>query len=89
MRSKLTIKRPERCQRCLYFNFIVNFTYSGVFIVNFEHISNLGRREKCQIRAPTNIGPSWPTIFTRPNTMHFEEKNIRPDFQNIIGVKVK
>ena len=26
-------------------NFIVNLTYSGVFIVDFEHISHLGRRE--------------------------------------------
>ena len=23
---------------------------------------------------------SWPTIFTRPNIKHFEEKNSRPDF---------
>ena len=30
------------------FNFIVNFTYSGVFIVNFQHISHLARREKYQ-----------------------------------------
>ena len=48
MRSKLTIKRPERRQRCLSFDFIVNFTYSGVFIVSFEHIFHLARREKCQ-----------------------------------------
>ena len=25
-------------------------------------------------------GAPWPTIFTRPNTTHFEEKNSRPDF---------
>ena len=24
--------------------------------------------------------PPWPTIFTRPNITHFEEKNSRPDF---------
>ena len=29
--SKLTIKTPERC----------HWSHSGVFIVNFEHISNL------------------------------------------------
>ena len=29
-------------------NFIVNFKYSGVFTVNFEHISHLARRGKCQ-----------------------------------------
>ena len=23
---------------------------------------------------------TWPTIFTRPNITHFEEKNSRPDF---------
>ena len=28
------------------FNFIVSFTYSGVFFLNFEHISHLARREK-------------------------------------------
>ena len=27
---------------------MVILTYSGVFIVNFEHISHLPRREKCQ-----------------------------------------
>ena len=47
--SKLTIiKKPERRKRCLILNFIGNFTYSGVFIVNFEHISHLARREKCR-----------------------------------------
>ena len=30
------------------FDFIINFMYSGVFIVNFEHISHFARREKCQ-----------------------------------------
>ena len=34
------------------FNFIVNFKYSGVFTVNFEHISHLARREKCQNNVP-------------------------------------
>ena len=47
MCSKL-IKRPERRQRYLYFNFWTSFTYSGVFIVNFEHISHLVRHEKCR-----------------------------------------
>ena len=42
MCSKLTIKRPEGRQRCLYF---YNFTYSDVFIVNFEHISHHARRQ--------------------------------------------
>ena len=23
---------------------------------------------------------TWPTIFTRPDITHFEEKNSRPDF---------
>ena len=48
MCSKLTINRPERRQRYLYFNFWASFTYSGVFIVNFEHISHLVRHEKCR-----------------------------------------
>ena len=30
-----------------------------------------------------------PTIFTRPNITHSEEKNSRPDFQKIICVKFK
>ena len=30
------------------FNFIVNFTCSGVFIADFEYISHLARREKRQ-----------------------------------------
>ena len=41
MCSNLTIKRPERRQRCLNFNFIVSFTYFGDFIVDFQHISHL------------------------------------------------
>ena len=32
----------------LIFNFVVNFTYSGVFIVKIEHIPHLLRREKCR-----------------------------------------
>ena len=32
----------------LFFNFIVKFMYSGVFIVNFEHISHLAEHEKCR-----------------------------------------
>ena len=48
MCSQLTMKRPERTQRCLFLSFIVNITYSGVFIVNSEHISHLERREKCR-----------------------------------------
>ena len=46
--SKLTIKRPERRQGCL-----VNLTYClrTPFIVNFEHISHLARRENAEIRA--------------------------------------
>ena len=31
----------------------------------------------------------WPTIFTRPNITHYEEKNSWPDFQKIICIKVK
>ena len=48
MCSKLTIKRPEWRQRCFIVNFIANFTYSGVFIVNFEHISHPALREICR-----------------------------------------
>ena len=48
MCSKLTTKRPEDVKGFFIFNFIVNSTYSGVFNVNFEHISHLTRREKCQ-----------------------------------------
>ena len=32
------------------FNFIVNVTYSGVFIVNFEYISHFTRHENTEIR---------------------------------------
>ena len=38
---------------------------------------------------PSECVLSWPTIFTRPNTAHFEEKNSRPDFWKIICVKIK
>ena len=47
MCSKLTIKRPNDVKDVFIFNFIVNFMYSGVFIVNFQHILHLPRREKC------------------------------------------
>ena len=46
--SKLTIKKPERRHSVFIVNFIVNFTYSGVFIINFEHVSHLARREICR-----------------------------------------
>ena len=47
MCSKLTIKRPNDVKDVFIFNFIVNFMYSSVFIVNFQHILHLPRREKC------------------------------------------
>ena len=43
--SKLTINRPERLHVVFLVNFVINVTYSAVFIVNFEHISHLQRRE--------------------------------------------
>ena len=36
------------CILPVQFNFIINFTYSDVFNVKFEHISNLERRKKCR-----------------------------------------
>ena len=48
MCSNLTIKRPERRHGVFIVNFIVNFTCSGVFIVNFEHISRLAQCEECR-----------------------------------------
>ena len=41
------------------------------------------------VDAIVNVVIPWPTIFTRPNITHYEEKNSRPDFQKIICVKVK
>ena len=38
--------RPERRHGVFISNFIINFTYSVVFIINFEQISHLARREK-------------------------------------------
>ena len=45
---KVNNKEARMTSTVFIFNFIVNFTYSGVFIVNFEHISHLARREKCR-----------------------------------------
>ena len=35
---------------------------------------------KCHEKVLHNGVKPWPTIFTRPNITHFEEKNSRPDF---------
>ena len=65
------------------FNFIVNFTYYGLFIVNFQHMSYLARREKCrnmcfnklqiQVFFLSNMRPLYIIIFkymeTRENYM--------------------
>ena len=40
--------------------------------------------KKLSEEAEHNPSEPWPTIFTRPNITHFEEKNSRPDFQKII-----
>ena len=48
MGSKSTIKSQNDVNGVFIFNFIVNFTYSVIFIVNFEHISRLAQREKCR-----------------------------------------
>ena len=39
---------PQQRQRYLYFKLNRYSTYSGVFIINFEHISHLERRKKFQ-----------------------------------------
>ena len=46
MGSKLTIRSQNDVNGAFIFNFNVNFTYPGVFIVNFEDISHLARRKK-------------------------------------------
>ena len=45
---KVNNNRPERRHGVFIVNFVVNFTYSAAFIVNFEHISHLARREICR-----------------------------------------
>ena len=46
MCSNLMIKRSE--SGVFIVNLIVNFTYFGALIVNFEHSSHLSPREICQ-----------------------------------------
>ena len=46
MGSKLKIRSQNDVNGAFIFNFNVNFTYPGVFIVNFEDISHLARRKK-------------------------------------------
>ena len=48
MCSKLTKRGQNDANDVFIFNFIINFTYFGVFIVNFEHISHMARCEKCR-----------------------------------------
>ena len=48
MCSKLTTKRPEQSHSVFIDDFFFKVTYSGVFNVNFEHISHLQQHEICQ-----------------------------------------
>ena len=48
MCSKLTTKRPEPSHRVFIDDFFFKVTYSGVFNVNFQHISHLQQHEICQ-----------------------------------------